>query len=529
MKRIIDLSMRPLPAPVGNGEALVRPSLSVVPQPELLREPVSKERSMSEILSYYEFNHVMSGVQAGEIFTKGILTTKPYTTCATYYNGKFTENRRPQYLADLTSDHLVGHYTLIDLSDSVQPKTVITADMLKAVMPKKKAERILVIRTGYSKNRPAEPSEKYLTDSPVLSADAAELIAASGVYSVAIDIRCMDGRYTGASGDNIHGILNSNGILVVEDLTNLQDIKPSHDWIFIGIPLPIRGVSGGAARVFAVNMKKPTDFVDCSHELESYPDNPYDYDLPFEPPVTKRRLDEFGDYPNVLPGRIEPREIQGITQKTARLTPFSIVNDKQETIANEMYMEYGHGTGTHIEAAFYDPWGRHCVPEEVLKRYVRIPRDRLVANACLLDLSTVVGPNQMIDSTHLRDADPGLKKGDIAVIRADYCDWFFYGTVSASGPGLSPDAGMYLLEKGIRALVCDFAVEKSDPVSSNPAIKYTPNKVHYLLHKNDIPVVEWVCNLKLIKKKQFTMAICCLPASHQGGFPAHVFAVEDWA
>jgi kynurenine formamidase len=528
MKRIIDLSLRPMPAPVGNGEALLRPSLSVVPQPGLLREPVSNERSISEILSYYEFNHVMSGVQAGEIFTKGILTTKPYTTYVTYYNGQYATNGQPQYLADLSSDHLVGPYTLLDISKSVKPGTIISASLLKEAMSGEKNERILVIHTGYSKNRPALPSQEYLNNSPVFSHDAVEFISELRPNTMAIDARCIDGRYTGKNREPVHNLLNDLGILLVEDLNNVGAVTNRHNWIFIGIPIPMRGASGGAARVFAVNMDDPTDFIDCSHELESYPENPYNYELPFEPPVSKRELNEFGDYPNVLPGRIEPREIQGITMKTARLTPFSLVDENLKTIADEMYIEYGHGTGTHIEAAFYDPWGRHCVPEAVLKRYVRIPKDCLVSRACLLDLSTVVGPNQMIDSTHLKDADPGLQKGDIAVLWGDYCDWFFYGSSSASGPGLSPDAGMYLLNKGIRALVCDFAVEKSDPVSSNGAIKYTPNKVHYLLHKNDIPVVEWACNMKLLKKKQFTLAILPLQASHQGGFPAHVFAVEDW-
>ncbi len=355
-----------------------------------------------------------------------------------------------------------------------------------------------------------------------------EYLCGLGIRSLVVDARCIDGRYTGASRFDVHGTLNAHGILVVEDCARLDVLEPRHDCLFIGFPLPIRGVSGGPARVFAVNMGEPTDFVDCTHEFESYPDNPYDYELPFEPPVTKRALDEFGDYPNVLPGRIEPREIQGITMKTARLTPFAMVDANGTTIARDMYMEYGHGTGTHIEAAFYDPWGRHSVPESVLKRYVRIPADRLVARACMLDLSAVVGPNQMIDSTHLKDADPGLQKGDIAVIRTDYCDWFFYGSVPVSGPGLSPDAAMYLLGKGIRALICDFAVEKSDPVSANNSIKYTPNKVHYLLHKNDIPVIEWACNMKLIRKNRFVAAVLPLSASHQGGFPAHVFAVEEW-
>ncbi|PKL27462.1 MAG: hypothetical protein CVV46_11475 [Spirochaetae bacterium HGW-Spirochaetae-2] len=528
MYRIIDLSIRPNHAPVGNGQALLTPSVSSSPVAEMLREPVTKERTLNEILSYYEFNHMMSGVQAGEIFTKGILTTKPYTTYATYLNTQSVSNGRPEHLADLDSDYLVGAYTLIDLTGMVKNGSTITAEMLKKVVGDKDLNRIVVIRTDYSKNRPAKPSESYLKESPTLSVDAAEYLISKGIYSLVIDVRSINPILTGKSKDQISALLNSSGILVVEDACDLENVVATYDLAIIGFPLPVKGITGGPSRVFFIHMSNPTDFLDCTHPLESYPDNPYDYELPFEPPISKRALDEIGDYPNVLPGRIEPRELQGITMKTSRLTPFAVVDEHNNVITREMYMEYGHGTGTHIESAFYDPWGRHCVPEEVLKRYVRIPKDRLVGRACLLDLSNVVGPNQLIDSTHLKDADPGLEPGDIAVIRADFADWFFYGTIPTSGPGLTPDAAVYLVKKGIRALVCDFAVEKSDPVSNSPAIKYTPNKVHYYLHKNDVPIVEWACNMKLLKKKKFIVAVLPLPASHQGGFPSHVFAIEEW-
>jgi kynurenine formamidase len=239
-------------------------------------------------------------------------------------------------------------------------------------------------------------------------------------------------------------------------------------------------------------------------------------------------LDDLGDYPNPWPGRIEPREDQGKTQRATRLFPFRLIDPTGRAFGNDMYLEYGHGTGTHIEGAFFDPWGRHGVPDEILRRYVRMPADRLVGEACLLDLSESIGPLQQIDYMHLRNVDPGLKSGDICVLRADITDWYFYGAAPGKTPGLSPDAARWLVDKGIRALVLDFAVEKSDPVSANPAIKYTPNKIHYFLHKNDIPIVEWAVNMKNLRKNRFMMAMCALQASHQGGFPAQIFAVEKW-
>ncbi len=74
MYRIVDLTVRPFPAPVGNGEALMRPPQSVAPIPASFTEPITPGRGLADILGYYDFYHVMSGVQAGEIFTKGTLT-----------------------------------------------------------------------------------------------------------------------------------------------------------------------------------------------------------------------------------------------------------------------------------------------------------------------------------------------------------------------------------------------------------------------------------------------------------------------
>lgn len=534
MIRCIDLSFRPYPAPVGHGDALVRPTYRTQPDAPVLFEPITESRDLSKILSYYEVNHIMSGVQPGEIFSKGTLTTKPYTTYAVYSNPE-AEYPGASYVAELSTDYFAGEYVLVDLSKAWSKASPIKADDLRGALgalEKRESDparpRIVVLRTGYSANRPDWPDRAYYDDSPYLSQEAAEYLASLGINTLVTDMRSSDPRFgSGKEEIPVYRILNHAGVLVVDDAAELDSITAKQTILTVGVPLQIRGATGGAARVFAINMREPTDFSDCSHVLDTYPHR-RDETLPFVPPKTERRLDEFADYPNPIPGRIEPRETQGITQRTARLTPFLLRREDGSIVDEEMYIEYGHGTGTHIEAAFFDPWGRHGVPEEVLKRFIRMPKDRLVSRARFLDLSAVVGPLQQIDSTHLRDADPGLQKGDIAVIRADITDWLFYGSSPGNTPGLSPDAAMYLVEKGIRALVLDFAVEKSDPQSGNIHVKYTPNKVHYFLHKNNIPIVEWTCNQKLLRKDEFVIAIMSMPASHQGGFPAHVLALEEW-
>jgi kynurenine formamidase len=527
VKRILDLTFKPYPAPVGDGEGVVRPVLAYRPAAPIFHEPVDDSRTVAEVLGYYRISMAMSGVQPGELFQKGMLTTKPWTTYATFHNPSASETWEAQYLAEVPPRDLVGHVTVLDLT-GVGTSEVITREHVEAATDGALERRIVFLRTGYSARRPAAPDQRYLAESPTLSIDAARWFVDQGVRVLGADVRTLDPRYAGVGEEAIYETLNRAGVIVVEDLTRLDEVDGDHDFVFIGIPLPVRWVTGGAARVFAVNMDQPTDFIDCSHTLDFFPDSKADQAYPFQLPETTAGLDDLGDYPNPWPGRIEPREDQGKTQRATRLSPFRFITPEGKVFGHDMYLEYGHGTGTHIEGAFFDPWGRHAVPDELLRRYVRIPADRLVAEACLLDLSESVGPLQQIDYTHLQKADPGLRQGDICVLRADITDWYFYGAEPGKTPGLSPDAARWLVDKGIRTLVVDFAVEKSDPMPSSPSIKYTPNKIHYYLHKNDIPIAEWCVNLKHIRKPRFTMAICALPAGHQGGFPAQVFAVEDW-
>jgi len=70
-------------------------------------------------------------------------------------------------------------------------------------------------------------------------------------------------------------------------------------------------------------------------------------------------------------------------------------------------------------------------------------------------------------------------------------------------------------------------VERSDPISAS-GVRHTSNKIHYLLHRNDIPLVEWGVRFHHLRKDRFIAAIMALPVSHQGCFPAHLIAIEEW-
>jgi kynurenine formamidase len=531
MERILDLSFKPYACPEGYAAAAVTPKIGWQDmETPILTEPVSTSRDLSVILSFNKRRLAMAGVQPGEIFNYGDITTKPYGTYLTFDNRKSSGRYAMRYASDLPPDKFVGALVLLDLSSAIGPGDEIDLSHLAPHEGQISSGSVLFLRTDYSKNhRPADPSIAYYNNSPTLSKSAAEWLVEKGVKTVGADVRTLDPTYAGKQVDyNIREIFNTAGVLVVEDLANLDQVTENHNYTIVGLPLCIRGVTGGPARVFVINRQKPTEFVDCTHPLEYYPDKITD-EFPFVPPKTERPLDQLGDYPNPLPGRINPRELGYMALRQTRLIPFNIHDPERGFIGQEMIIQYGHSTTTHIEAAYFDPWGRHMIPEEIFRRYVRIPADRLIGEGVLLDLSDTIGPGMQIELEHVKAVDPGVKEGDIVFTKTDISDWYYYGKNAISlTPGFSAAATKWLVKKKIRALVIDCpSNERSEPYAALGA-RYTSNKYHYLLHRNDIPVIDWGTKFRNFQKKRFLAAIMALPVSHQGGYPAHLIAIEDW-
>jgi kynurenine formamidase len=530
MDRVIDLSVKPYSTPEGYAGASANPLIGwEKPESPILSEPVGRSRDLASLLSYNKRRLAMVGVQPGEIFNYGVITTKPFGTYLTFSNPEANGRFSWRYASDLPAERFTGYLTLVDLTNKIKPGDEILLEHLEPSANKIRKDCVVFLYTGYSKkHRPHEPHQDYYTNSPTLSLGAAEWLISRGIRTIGADVRSLDPAYTGHPTEhNIRMIFNAAGVLVVEDLANLDQIRSTHNYAITGMPLGVRGVTGGPARVFVIDRNNPADFVDCTHPLEYYPD-PITDEFPFTPPITNRPKNMLGDYPNPIPGRINPRELGTLVMRETRLTPFAIYDEELGYLGQEMYIQYGHGSTTHIEAAFFDPWGRHMIPEEILRRYVRIPADRLIGEGVLMDLSDQLGPGMQVEIEHLLEYDPGVKEGDILFVRWDISDNYFYGeSTVASTPGFSASAAKWMVKKKIRALVLEAAVERSEPLSTG--IRFTSNKIHYLLHRNDIPIVDWGWKFRNFRKNRFIAAIMALPVSHQGGFPAHVLAIEDWS
>jgi len=105
---------------------------------------------------------------------------------------------------------------------------------------------IVIIKTGWSR---MVGRLEYLTMNPGLSSDAAEYLIELGVASVGLDTPNLDQAQ--AEDYPAHKLLLSKGVPIIENLTNLEMIGASK-FMFVGVPLKIRGASGSPIRAIAI-------------------------------------------------------------------------------------------------------------------------------------------------------------------------------------------------------------------------------------------------------------------------------------
>jgi len=166
---------------------------------------------------------------------------------------------------------LIGRPVVIDLSELVGRKYRfrIGWEHLKEyeeeIRKAGQGDKILLIRTGWDACFTWTRSQTYLLH-PYFTGDVAAKLLEHGIRILGVDTLSPDrtsiepvwGEDTECYGDDPwalhHAILGSGG-LIVENLTNLQEIMketPGKEWIVQFIPLKLGGLDGSPIRAYAV-------------------------------------------------------------------------------------------------------------------------------------------------------------------------------------------------------------------------------------------------------------------------------------
>ena len=140
----------------------------------------------------------------------------------------------------------IGPALLLDLSTK-QAKEEITAGDLAPHRQAISRTPKVIINTGWARNW---GNAHYFTHYPALTGDAARLLVNCGIELIGIDTPSVD-----YSPNDAHFVLLGHKVLIVENLTNLDQIGQPH-FQFVALPLKISGRDGSPVRAIAITEER---------------------------------------------------------------------------------------------------------------------------------------------------------------------------------------------------------------------------------------------------------------------------------
>ncbi len=176
----------------------------------------------------------------------------------------------------------------------------------------------------------------------------------------------------------------------------------------------------------------------------------------------------------------------------------------------------GTHTGTHVDAP------RHFIPDGAA--IDAIAPEQLVGPARVCDLSQA-GDFQTIGIAEL-EAELGEERPERIILRYDWCRQLDSMRYYTDHPFLSEQAADWLVQRGCRLLAMD------TPMPDNPKHGKgcdIDSPIHKILLGNGVVLVEYLCNLAALRRKQVQLVVAPLKILDGDGAPARVFALEDEA
>jgi kynurenine formamidase len=149
-------------------------------------------------------------------------------------------------LDDFPVDKFFGLALIIDYPPCAQE--LIELKALQQMREKIECAEFVLFNTGHSQKWGAR---EYFGGFPILTREAAEFLAAFPLKGVGIDAISFD--KLDAADSPIHKILLSAGLILIENLTNLQQVQGEY-CMFAALPLKYKNADGSPVRAFAIQM-----------------------------------------------------------------------------------------------------------------------------------------------------------------------------------------------------------------------------------------------------------------------------------
>ena len=182
------------------------------------------------------------------------------------------------------------------------------------------------------------------------------------------------------------------------------------------------------------------------------------------------------------------------------------------------FLKLGTHTGTHIDAPY------HFLKDG--QRIDQIAVERFIGNGILIDVSDK-SEKDLIDSADIQSYASEIKKGDFVIFKTGW-DRYFGTPRYLQHPFLSTDAAGWLVKLGVGLVGIDaMNIDAShrmvmDPellAGDGPASADDDFPVHDILLGNDILIVENLCNLDKIKRRNGIYSFLPLKLKDSDGSP----------
>ncbi|MDH4116458.1 MAG: cyclase family protein [Acidimicrobiia bacterium] len=147
-------------------------------------------------------------------------------------------------------------------------------------------------------------------------------------------------------------------------------------------------------------------------------------------------------------------------------------------------------SGPHVD------FSRHHAPDGETVDDVEL--DRVCGRAVLFDLGQV-DPRHRIGVDDLERVDPGLERGQIALVRTHWTDraWGEFPRYYVDSPECSPEAAEWLVERGAKAVGFDCF-----PEGSAKKTDYEPHEfvIHRTFGEAGVVLMQQLCHLDLLPR-----------------------------
>jgi arylformamidase len=151
------------------------------------------------------------------------------------------------------------------------------------------------------------------------------------------------------------------------------------------------------------------------------------------------------------------------------------------------------------------------------------PLGKLIGPAAVVDLADH-GRSAGITGDTLEDRGRHVRAGDIAILRTGWSDACWdTEPFWKEGPYLKADGADWLVDRGVKAIVYDFAEEY---VVREPGFRGEDCVVHHKILGRDIYNIEYVHKLPAITAPRCTIVALPLKLVGLDGAPARVLAIE---